>query len=309
MRSNVLILTLISMCPFHTWGQPTTKVNEQIISAISKFRAEYCASMLEAKTDRLQRYYSDTLRLMPPFQKTVLGKTNASSYYNAFTDRFMIHICTLKEVEVLDLGPQVLEIGVMTMRMTLKSTGKEFDIAGKYLNLWVKTINNEPRLLTQAWNFDQYYADLHDHLRFENVPSVLIALQPNVPVTNDIQFELAALNRLLDATITNHDGKTWSLYYCDDGKLMAGYYPMSVGRKAIDDYIQMHVKELPTFEELDIRNDRIDELGNYIVEYASHIASWKNGNRSGVGLGKNIRIWRREPNHALKLFRSITMYD
>jgi hypothetical protein len=28
-----------------------------------------------------------------------------------------------------------------------------------------------------------------------------------------------------------------------------------------------------------------------------------------VGLGKNIRIWRREPDHTLKLFRSISMYD
>ncbi len=71
----------------------------------------------------------------------------------------------------------------------------------------------------------------------------------------------------------------------------------------------MHVKELPVFEELDIRNDRIDNLGTFVIEYASHIASWKNGDSSGVGLGKNIRIWRREADHSLKLFRAIGMYD
>jgi ketosteroid isomerase-like protein len=308
-RFNAALLLLMSVSTINVLGQSTMKVDERTVSSLNKFRTDYCKSMLDGKTDRLQIYYADTIRLMPPFQKTVLGKVNASSYYRAFTNRFTIHTYTRNEIEMLDLGQQVLEIGEMTMRMTLKSTGKEFDIAAKYLNLWVKTKNGEPRLLTEAWNGDQYYGELHDQLRFDDFPSIHIALQPNVPVTNDIRFELAALNRLLDATVTNHDGNTWSLYYSDDAKLLASYYPICHGKKAIEDYIQMHVKELPTFEELDIRNDRIDDLGNYVVEYASHIASWKNGNSSGVSMGKNIRIWRRQPNHSLKLFRSIGMYD
>jgi ketosteroid isomerase-like protein len=276
---------------------------------LKKFRDDYSKSLVTNKPDLLKSYFADTIRLMPTFQKTVFGKVNALLYFKSLTNRFTIHSYTRNEVEILDLGKQVLEIGEIKMRMALKSSGKEFDIAAKYLNLWVKAKNGEPKLLTEAWNGDHYYSELHDHLRFEDIPSIHIALQPNVLVTNDIQFELAALNRLLDATITEHDGRMWSLYYADDAKLMASYYPINSGRKAIDEYIQKHIKELPTFQELEIRNDRIDDLGNYIVEYASHIASWKNGDRSGVGLGKNIRIWRREQNHALKLFRSISMYD
>jgi ketosteroid isomerase-like protein len=308
-RFNAALLLLIGMNTIHVLAQPVTKADEQTVSILNKFQADYCKSMLDGKTDRLQTYYADTIRLMPPFQKTVLGKANASLYYKAFTNRFTIHTYTRNETEMLDLAQQILETGEIKIRMTLKSTGKEFDVAAKYLNLWIKTKNGELRLLTEAWNVDQYYTELHDQLRFDDVPSVHIALQPNVPVTNDVQFELAALNRLLDATVTDHDGDTWSLYYSDDAKLMANYYPACGGRKAIDGYIKMHVKGLPTFEELDIRNDRIDDLGKYIVEYASHIASWKNSSGSGVSLGKNIRIWRREPNHALKLFRSIGMYD
>jgi ketosteroid isomerase-like protein len=307
-RFNTVLL-LLSVSTIHLLAQPVTKADEQTVSVLNKFRADYCKSMLDGRTDHLQNYFADTIRLMPPFQKTVLGKANASLYFKEFTNRFTIHNYTRNEIEILDLGQQVLEIGEMKMRMTLKSTGTEFDIAAKYLNLWLKTNNGAPRLITEAWNGDRYYAELHDQLRFDDIPSVHIAFRPNVPVTNDLRFELAALNRLLDATVTQHDGDTWSLYYADDAKLLASYYPMCNGRKAIDDYIQTHVKELPTFEELDIRNDRIDDLGNYVVEYASHIASWKNGGSSGANLGKNLRIWRREPNHALKLFRSISMYD
>jgi hypothetical protein len=146
-------------------------------------------------------------------------------------------------------------------------------------------------------------------LKFGEVPGIHAALLPNVHVNNNLSFELNALNRLLDETVTQHDGNIWSQYYADDAMLIPGYHLPRRGRKEIDEYIQMHVKELPVFEELDIRNDRIDNLGAFVVEYASHIASWRNGNSSGVGLGKNIRIWRREPDHSLKVFRSMGMYD
>jgi ketosteroid isomerase-like protein len=304
-----VLLLLIHMTTIHVLAQSVTKVDEHTELVLNKFRTDYSKSMLDGKIERLQRYFTDTIRLMPPFQKTVLGKVNAFLYYRALTNKFNIHTFTRHEIEILDLGQQVMEIGEITMRMTLKSTGKEFNIAAKYLNLWAKTSGGELRLLTEAWNGDQYYAELHDQLRFDDVPSVHIAFQSNVPITNDIRFELAALNKLLDATVTQHDGNTWSLYYSDDAKLLASYHPIFNGKKAIDDYIQAHVKELPTFEELDIRNDRVDDLGNYIVEYASHVASWKSGNSSGLSLGKNIRIWRRESNHALKLFRAIGTYD
>lgn len=305
----ILLLCIVTVFQMPSILGQIPETDAKTIAYLKKFRDDYSTSLVTTKPDMLQSYFSESVRLMPTFQKTVLGKVNALVYFKSLTNRFTIQSYTRNEVEILDLGQQVLEIGEIKMRMTLKSSGKEFDIAAKYLNLWIKAKNGEPKLLTEAWNGDQYYAELHDHLRFEDVPSIHSALQPNVLVTNDIQFELAALNRLLDATITEHDGNMWSLYYADDAKLMASYYPINSGRRAIDNYIQKHVKELPTFQELDIRNDHIDDLGKYIVEYASHIASWKNGDSSGVGLGKNIRIWRREPNHALKLFRSISMYD
>ena len=63
------------------------------------------------------------------------------------------------------------------------------------------------------------------------------------------------------------------------------------------------------FEKLDIRNDRIDEFDDVIVEYASHVANWRNGDSSGVNTGKNLRIWRRGPDHGLKIVLQIGSYD
>jgi hypothetical protein len=69
------------------------------------------------------------------------------------------------------------------------------------------------------------------------------------------------------------------------------------------------VQHLPVFEKLDMRNDRIEVTGRYVIECASHVANWRNGESSGVNTGKNIRIWRREPDGALRIFLAIGMYD
>lgn len=265
--------------------------------------------MLDKNADRLEPYYSENLRLMPEFQKTVLGKSNVVLYHKAFSNRFDIESYNREEIEILDLGLQVMEIGKLSLKILLKSSQQEHVLAGVYMNLWEKRENGSLALITEAWNYDQYYNGIDEHLRFEEVPAIHVALLPNVHVNSNISFELAALNKLLDATVTQHDANLWSQFYADDAMLIPNYHPICNGRKAINEYIEKHVIELPIFEGLDIRNDRIDDLGKYIIEYASHVASWKNGESSGVGLGKNIRIWRREPDHSLKLFRSMGMYD
>jgi len=309
MLLKCLVPALVAAINFNVVSQPVKRANERAIAYLTKFRLEYISQTLNKKPGLLQAYYVDSVRLMPPFQKTVIGKSNAAAYHTAFANRFTVRDYTRTELEVLDLNGQVLETGTFTMRVLINKTAKEQVLRGKYLNLWIDSGSGELRLLTEVWNYDQYYADIHEQLRFDEVPGIHAALLPNVPVNNSISFELAALNRLLDETVTNHDGNTWSLYYADDAMLLAGYYPVCSGKNAIDEYINTHVKELPVFEELDIRNDRIDYLGTFVIEYASHIASWKNGNSSGVSLGKNIRIWKRDLDHSLKLFRAIGTYD
>ena len=301
----LVFATTMVMC--ESKAQPVA--NGKYISFLKKFRGDHIESILKKNPMALESYYADSFRLMPPFQKTITEKKAATAYHQAFANRFIIHEFSKHEIEILDLNKQVMEIGTMVLRITSKSTGKEHQLRGKYMNLWDKREDGDPFLITEIWNFDEFYGDIHDQLKFEDIPSSHQAMLPNVPITNSIRFELAAYNRLLDATVTQHDASTWALYYSNDAILLSSYFPMLKGKNAINGYIQSHVRELPVFEELDIRNDRVDDLGLFIVEYASHIASWKNGGSSGVSLGKNIRIWRREADHSLKMIRAIGNYD
>lgn len=265
-------------------------------------------SILGNSPDRVSGYYSDKIRLMPAFQKTLVGKTNAVLYHKLLLTRFEIPEFTKTEIEIHDLGTRIVEIGSVVMRVKLKSTGQKYSVAGKYLELWERRDGNSLALLTSAWNYD-HALEVEDQFRFEEISATDVALAAHLPVTNSTRFELAALNRLMEATVTQHDDKVWTQFYADDAMFMYSRHAIVQGRAALDTFLTKHCKEVPEFEKLDIRNDQVDDLGNYVIEYASHIASWRAGEYSGVGLGKDLRIWRREKNGALKIFRHIGMYD
>jgi ketosteroid isomerase-like protein len=264
--------------------------------------------MLDKRPEMLQAYYSENIRLMPEFQKTVMGKSNAMTYYKAFSGRFEIHDYSRDELETIDLGSRVVELGMFSMRMKFRSTGNEHELKGKYSTIWEKATDGKLSLITEAWNYN-HQVPIAEHLIFEEVPTVNIALQAHLPVNSSISFELAAYNRLQEVVITQHDPKMWSQFYTDDYMLFYSNNPIYKGRKEVDAFLEEHVKHLPVFEKLDIRNDHIDALGDYVIEYASHIAIIRNGDWSGVSTGKNIRIWRREKDGSLKIFRGIGMYD
>lgn len=289
-------------------AQTNVKADENTIAFLRKFHSDYGKSMLDKNPEILQAYYAENIRLMPEFQKTIRNKANALIYHKAFATRFDVLAYSRTEIEILDLGAKVVEVGTFTLKLKLKTTTKEHEAKGKYLSIWEKSANNKLTLITEAWNYD-HGLEIENQLRFAEVPAFDVALATHLPINSPISFELAALNRLMEATVAQHDAKIWSQFYTDDGMFLYSRNPLYEGKKSLNDFLENHCKELPVFEKLDIRNDEIINLGNYVIEYASHIASWRGGDYSGVGLGKDLRVWRREKDCSLKLFRHIGMYD
>ena len=246
---------------------------------------------------------------MPEFQRTVLGRDHATKYYQALTDRFAVQTYRRDVIDFLDLGTRLVETGRFTERLVGKGQAPTYDLSGKYLDLWEKTADGRLLLVTQTWNYD-HQVEQGEALRFADVPAVVAAFQRRTPVTDNISLELAALGYLIEATVTLHDAPVFSRLYADDAILLPNYGPLCQGRKEIDAYVAEHFhRQLSVFEKLDIRNDRIDALDGYVIEYASHVASWKNSGWSGVNSGKNLRIWRREPDHSLKIIVQLGTYD
>lgn len=309
-RTKLLLLLAALLClpAARTFARPGGSPDAQTVAHLAQFRDDYAQSLRHKKPGLLAAYYAQNVRLMPEFQHTVMGKKDALAYQEAFTGRFDVQQTDRAPLETLDLGTRVVELGTFTTTLTHRQTGRKYTLAGKYQNLWEKPAPGKLALVTEAWNYNHPvpFADL---LRFGTVPAVQVAYQAHVPVNSNISFELAALNGLMEAAFTQHDANLSSRFFTDDAAFIYSSNPIYRGRQALDAFFVQHMREMPVFEQLDCRTDRIDVLDGYVVEYASHIAHWRNGEASGINTGKNLRIWRREGDGSLKLFRQMAMYD
>jgi ketosteroid isomerase-like protein len=283
------------------------EISRQHRDALDAYRTAVADAYVTGDPKGAIRPLAESVRLLPAYQKAVLGKTDAATYYQAFLKRFEVSSYERSPIEVVDLGTRILEIGRFTMAMTPQGS-QAHTFTGKYMDLWEKSPSGALTLHTAAWNHDEM-PKFADQLRFAEVPAVHMALQARVPVTAGIALELAALQKLEQSAIAQHDGKTWALFYADDAIALTNQGTVVSGRKALDEYFEKHAKALPVFEDLDLRTHQIDDLGDYVVEYSSGVVTWRRDEWSGVNLGKGILIWRRTDGGTPQIWRAISMYD
>ncbi len=296
----ILLFFCIHFLPISLFSQTSSK------DVIDKFTEKYTQMYQNEDFSIVKDFYSDSIRLMPEFQETVMDLEDVASYYKALFERFTIKEYNRSIHEMLDLGSRIIEIGQFNMK--LSDLEGEYALEGKYVNIWIVQADKSLKLFTEAWNYN-HEIDFGHKLVFKEVPSTRMALQAHVPITDNISFELAGLNALMELIISEHDGKLWSKFYADDGISLHSFAPMNIGRKELDTYYLEHAEEMPVFEKLDVRTDRIEELDGYVIEYATAIANWRMDEWSGISTSKNIRIWKRQSNGSLKIYRLIAMYD
>jgi ketosteroid isomerase-like protein len=296
------LLTIPSVCVAVPAASP------ELASKLEAMGAIRIQAILDGNAALLAAPCIGNTRLMTEGLPTVIGAANIDAYYRAFFARFSVRTYTRSDIQAWNLGPRVAAFGRFTIFLVPKAGGSGFSLNGKYLDLWDLDTSGDLRLAVIAWNYDSWLPN-GDALRFDGIPSVRTAMQARAPLDNDLNVELAANGLLMQRALVEHDAALWTRNYADDAVLLPNNAQIALGHAAIAAFIEAHSRELPIFEELDLRNDRIDELGGYIYEFASHTANWRNGASSGVSTGKNLRIWRRDPDHALKMILQISAYD
>jgi hypothetical protein len=283
---------------------PTTEQTARL----EEHRTRIERGMTRGEANEWMAALAEEVRLMPEYHGTIFGRAGAERYFAAFFERFRVVRHERRSMTVWNLGERLVECGRFEQVLARKDDGRERVLDGKYLEIWSRTDAAGWQVSTTIWNYSRW-PEFADELRFPEVPGVRTAMEARVPVRGGVSFELAALNKLQEVAIAEKDHAIWSQFYADDAVLLPNHAPAAEGRGAIDGYIQAHVKGMPVYEKLDIRNDRIDDLGDWVIDYASHVANWRNGDASGVNTGKNVRVWRREPRGGLKMVCQIGTYD
>lgn len=293
------------------WGQvqASEPLEQSDRSILDRFRAEYRTAFVRGDVRSLSDAYAEQVRVMPEYHPTLFGRNELQQYHRAFAQRFVVREYARDSYKIWKLGSRVIEIGQFKWQLSRRADGRSQELTGKYMDVWHRSGNGVLRLHAQTWNLDRYPGDQAD-FRFRDVPGTRTALEAHLPVKDELTFELEALNRMQEVAISEHDERIWQQFFADDAVLLPNHGPLADGAAAITTYIEHHAKGLPVFEKLDIRHDAVDRIDDrYVIDYASHVANWRHGDASGVSTGKNIRIWRREPQGGLKLIAQIGTYD
>lgn len=304
---HLLMLVLTATLAAIALGAPAANSAATEVILPDTIATAFTSALREGDASMLITQAGDEVWLLPPYSPSLAGAENLRDYFAHFSRTFAVESYSRSPLERLDLGSRKVEHGVFHLTLVERASGNRHELAGKYQDMWVATPRGL-RLSHLAWNFDRW-PPIADALRFRSESGRILSYEPHLPVDSDLSLEINALAKFHEDAVREHDVALWTLLYAEDAILFANNGPLAQGRSAIRAYFDTHVPDLPIFEKLDLRTYRIDDLGDYVVEFAGHIAIWRNGASSGVGTGKGTRIWHRSPSGQLKIIRSIGMYD
>jgi ketosteroid isomerase-like protein len=256
----------------------------------------------------LINHFDEGAICMPEFQPSMKGTLAIKEFYRGIINRRQTISFNKIISETIQLKNNIVEIGTFTTNY-LDSEGIKTTLNGKYLNIWVLQSNRDLKLKAESFGY------LH---RVENPTMHLVKLSneysaykfsQRVETSNDLSFQLLALNTLMEKSVRMRDGNLRTEFFTDDAIFMPFSDSSKVGiksiRKHLIDYNSYPVK----IDSIAIYNEYIEDCTNYVIEYPRFYVKWHTSDNSGVGSGKGIRIWRREKNCSLKLYREIGIHD
>ena len=93
----------------------------------------------------------------------------------------------------------------------------------------------------------------------------------------------------------------------------AVFYPFADSAKAGQAVLTPYLK---AYHQYDVLIDHIEilpydyvDFGDYILEYSLFDVDWRFGEHSGTNQGKGIRLWKRQPDNSLKIYRHIGLHN
>jgi ketosteroid isomerase-like protein len=302
-KTTCAFIFLLLLTTFNIKGQ-NTKI---IKSKIEVTNRQWAKAMLNEDVESLMLFYAPNTVFMPEYQQTIKGLDGIKAYYKEIFNRRQTTVFNKKIMEVIDMKNTIAEIGTFNLEYTASNDTKKIPLNGKYINIWTLQKNGSLQLKGEAFGY--FHA-------VEN-PSSHVVNMPNEPSNNtvelkentNINFELMALNALNEKSVKTRDGNLRANFYTQDAIFMPFADSMKIGATTIRNHLIEYNKGNVTIDTIHVFSTYIEVAGSYVIEYPRFYVKWRVPNMSGTGSGKGIRIWRRERDCSLKMYREIGVHD
>ena len=255
-------------------------------------------------SDFLKHYENDAIS-MPEYQVTLTGRREIETYYGEMFKRHQIKRVERTPMEFIHANNTVVVIGTFYREYNLFAEDSVRILEGKYCHVWSVRPDGRNRIRGETFG---YFKPV-DH------PETLIlsAAQQQIDeseVRITVPLELKAYNALMEKSVITRDGELRAKFYTDD----AIYYPFADTAVSGIDQLNRYLisysnRRQVTLDNVSCYTYAFEYLGEYVLEYAMFKVKWNRDGVAGKTEGKGIRIWRRQSDHSLKLFRQIGTHN
>jgi ketosteroid isomerase-like protein len=300
------LLTLLVMIDNFVVAYPTR--NDQFKNKIEVNNKQLSLAFIDKKIDIIINHYDKEAICMPEFQPTVKGRDAIKEYYREILNRRQITSFDKAISEIIPLRNNIVEIGTFTT--TYKNIeGQTTTLNGKYLNIWALQANGDLKLKAESFGYLHHIDNPTLHLvKISKSNSYFKIPQPS-ETTDALAFQLKALNTLMEKSVWTRDGNLRAEFFTDDAIFMPFADSPKVGIKSIRTHLIDYNSYPVTIDTISIYSEYFEDCGDFAIEYPRFYVKWHTADNSGVGSGKGIRIWKREKNCSLKLYREIGIHD
>jgi ketosteroid isomerase-like protein len=297
---------LLNSCAKEKTADTTLPGNiKQQLQKLTEIRTE------AEKNDDLKnflKYYDTDAISMPEYQFTLQGTDNIETFYEEIFGRQKIKTLQRTTTEIIDLGKTIVEVGTFKKEYSDWNAGDTILTQnGKYWNVWDIQQNNNFILKGEAFGF------FHPVKRPEKLIVQIDKRQPDeseIELQKEIPFELKAYNALMEKGVRIRDGNLRSRFFTDDGSFMPFADTTVTGMNKIKPYlIEYSSRGSMTIDSIMCYTYDFENAGDYILEYDMFKVKWSTPDRSGRTEGKGIRIWKRQEDKSLKLYREIGTHN
>jgi ketosteroid isomerase-like protein len=278
------------------------------VAEIQRRNADISAAALSGDVDRRMGQYAADSVSNPDYQSRLYGPRSIARYYRTLASRQRVSAHARRTTEILPLGDDnVLEFGRFDVTYAPTAGGASLSHQGRYANLWRRQSDGAAKLKAEVWGYLQRIEDPASHSLGEREAKGRAA-PPGDPA---VDAELARLNGLDAEAVRTHDAAAKIARYADDAIYMPYADTPKVGIDEIRTHLMAYTEQGQgvTFESVRVWNEGFEVLGGHVVEYPKFEVRWRNGADSGTVSGGGLRLWRRQGDGALKMFRQIATHD
>jgi len=289
-------------------GGSARQVQADVAAEIQRRNAELSATWLSGDIDRRMVHYAPDSISNPDYQSRLYGPTSIARYCQVLASRLRVSAYARRATELIALSDEtMLELGRFETTCAPAAGGASRTLQGRYANLWRRQSDGALKLKAEVWGYLQRIDDPAAYSLGERETAGRAA-PPGDP---KVEAELAGLNRLDAEAVRTYDVAAKIARYADDAIYMPYADTPKIGIGEIRAHLVGYTEQGRgvTFESVRVWNEGFEVLDGYVVEYPKFEVRWRNGADSGTVSGGGLRLWRREADGSLKMFRQIATHD